>query len=137
MYIIESNFVYKKFRCVVTFNGNVGCRCGYVELPNESRFANLQYNELINIDVHGGITYFETGASDYPIPSKYGWIGFDCTHDDDEQDFKTWIKYFPENYEIIKNLRLCETEHGTVKNLGFCEKECKKIVDQLIFKIGK
>ena len=97
MYIIESNFVYKNFRCVVVFIGNVGYRCGYVELPNDSRFANLQYNELINIDVHGGISYFETGASEYPIPSKYGWIGFHCAHDDDKQDFKAWIKYSPKH----------------------------------------
>lgn len=134
MFYIESDFIYKNFRCVVVFNCNTGYRCGYVELPSKDFLINNKYGEVRNIDVHGGITYVENKPSDYPVKSKFGWIGFDCGHLNDEHDFKSWIKYFPEQRKLIEEIRAIAytSEYSTVKTLEFCEEECKKIVDQLI-----
>ena len=133
-YYIESEFTYKNFRCVVVFNCFCGHRCGYVEIPFNHPILDKDCYELSYIDVHGGITFTKYEHATYPLESDSGWIGFDCGHCDDRTDFESWIKYCPENLERIKKLKsiLIEDRNATVKSIEFCEKECKKIVDQLI-----
>lgn len=133
MFYIESDFIYKNFRCVVVFNCNTGCRCGYVEIPFNHPIADKDYDELTDINVHGGITFAKWEHATYPLESKYGWIGFDCAHGDDKSDFESWIKYCPEKLERIKIIKsiVVRDVHSTIKSTEFCEKECKKIVDQL------
>lgn len=132
-YYIESEFTYKNFRCVVVFNCLGGHRCGYVEIPFNHPIADKDYDELTDINVHGGITFVKWEHATYPLESKYGWIGFDCAHGDDKPDFESWIKYCPEKLEIIRKLKsiIIRDRNSTIKSTEFCEKECKKIVDQL------
>ena len=71
---------------IVIMGGKKHHRCGYVGVPADSFLARLHYdNELLDVSVHGGLTYSEnTGSTDsYPISSTDWFFGFDCAHCDD------------------------------------------------------
>ena len=48
MYIVESDFEYKGYRCVVIF-GDMGHRCGYVGLSKGHPLYGINYNERLDI----------------------------------------------------------------------------------------
>lgn len=48
MYNVESDFVYKGYRCIGTF-GDMGHRCGYVGLPKGHPLYRMQYDDKLNI----------------------------------------------------------------------------------------
>lgn len=49
MFIKESDFEYKGYRCITTFT-DMGFRCGYVGIPNESCFYGKKYTDYTNLD---------------------------------------------------------------------------------------
>lgn len=76
--------------------------CGYVQVPYWHPAFEKDYGK-IPVKCFGGLTY-----SDYTLTGvdSYGWwVGFDCAHGD-------YIHH--------------------PKDLDFCIKECKSIVDQLL-----
>lgn len=65
-----------------------GAWCGYVGVPRKHRFHGLPY-EMIDLDVHGGLTFADRCAPGEPIDgichiawegreSESWWFGFDC-----------------------------------------------------------
>ena len=79
-----------------------GYYCGYVALPFTHPFYGKDYQDLDDIEVHGGLTF--SGYLHHVALDKY-LLGFDCGHAGDD------IKVHGEQYTL---------------------QECKKLVDQLI-----
>mgnify|MGYP003294415751 CR=1 FL=1 len=129
----ETRFEYKGFPCVVLFQW-LGHRCGYIGIPKNHKFYNVDYMEL-DISCHGGLTYSESylyGQEDGDI----WWIGFDCGHYVDKQDYESVKKYYSDNEEVMKNIAWVQENSlsqsfGQVRNLDYVINECKSIVDQL------
>lgn len=122
---IESDFIYKGLRCVVTFTPG-GYRCGYVGVTPESRYYGKFYDDL-EIECHGGLTYSDGGKdSTHPIESDLWWFGFDCGHYEDSNDIKLAKMYYPERH-------ILDIEYeGEIRSLEYVQNECQKIADQLV-----
>ncbi len=134
---IEKEFEYKGYKCCVIFQ-NLCHRCGYVAIPKESRFCDVDYNEIdCEIMVHGGITYgsrymFEHGDEDY-------WIGWDYAHYNDGKDYKAGLEYFNGDEGTLTSIAFMKHSdemfncyEGHIYTLEEVVEECKNVVDQLI-----
>jgi hypothetical protein len=62
--------------CLAKRSPDIGCWCGYVEVPSDHPWFGLDGDALPYIDVHGGVTFTGSFAETW-------WIGFDCGHYDD------------------------------------------------------
>lgn len=80
------------------------------------------------IDVHGSLTYSESGEGNYPAPSteKVWWFGFDCGHSGDGKDFSIMDDRTREMYE--KYLGFYE---GPIRSKEYVEKHCRLLARQL------
>ncbi len=131
-------FTYKSMNCLIKriatqepycqeeniFGGHL---CGYVQIP-KNHFCFGKHYDLIEIDVHGGLTFSEF------VEDKY-WIGFDCGHLGDlipsnEKNKKEHLS--DKSFAILKELENSSIFFSTYKNINFCIDECKSMVDQLI-----
>lgn len=59
--------------------GGLGCLCGYVGVPTGHPLFGVHYDDLTDVDVHGGLTFsslFEEGEG------ALWWLGFDTAHAD-------------------------------------------------------
>lgn len=126
--VVEKQFEYKGHDCICIFNV-FGVRCGYVSVDDDK-----DYNEY-DIDCHCGVSF---GASRLPNeynPKNTRYIGFDCGHICDGQDYEQAKKYGlidEKNYNIlIEKDILSPTFLQPIRSLEYVENECKKIVDQL------
>ena len=137
-YVVESDFEYKRLRCIVTF-GMMGHRCGYVGIPKGHKFYGKNYCDIERLidygNCHGGLTYssdFEN--SDYPVKSNLWWFGFDCAHYGDGKDLDLAIELFPNYREQLTKTKEVEAMFPTyeiVRNKKYVEKNCKSLADQL------
>ena len=100
---------YRGYQIYIKYNNDFflpvypnGYYCGYVKIPTLHPFYGEKYQDLEDIDVHGGLTF--SGYLDDIGEDKY-LLGFDCGHAGDN------VKIHDENYTL---------------------QECKKLVDQLI-----
>lgn len=127
--VIEGGGEYKGFEWLVTFTGS-GHRCGYVAIDPDN---DSSYPEL---DCHGDVTFYgkhEAILSHFNINCPDVWIGFDCAHGEDAKDEKSVILYFGKDHaETIKDFFSSWEDYSTVKSFKFVEKQCKKIINQLI-----
>lgn len=133
--IQESRFEYKRYPCVVLFMP-YGYRCGYVGLPKISKYYKKEYDD-IPVKCHEGLTYSRSMLHLQNDKDTW-WIGFDCAHYNDLNDYDKAVEYFGfcgENEALkIFNDILNDVHEplGTIKTLEFVENECKKIVEQII-----
>lgn len=81
------------------------------------------------IDVHGSLTYSESGEGDYPAPSteKVWWFGFDCEHSGDCKDFSIMDDRTREMYESGP-FRFSE---GTIRSTEYVKQHCRLLARQL------
>ena len=128
---VETRFKYRGYPCVVILQTQ-GHRCGYVGLTSTSSFYEREY---IDIDVrcHGGLTYARPYLYEQDDNDMW-WIGFDCAHYGDGEDYETLKEYAANDEETL--LSVCQREawhsSGVVRSQAYVEKECMEIVDQLI-----
>ena len=101
--------LYRGYQIYVKYNNDFflpvypnGYYCGYVVVPFSHPFYGKRYQDLEDIDVHGGLTF--SGYLDAVGDDKY-LLGFDCGHAGDD------AKVQDEDYTL---------------------QECKRLVDQLI-----
>ena len=141
---VETRFEYKGYPCVVIFQ-RMGHRCGYVGLPKGHKYYGLEEfmsEPLCDIECHWGLTYsrnYLVGQDD----KDTWWIGFDCAHCTDLNDYETALKYFKDkkSQEYIKNSQNLDNEVRTnvdmygydisIKSLGYVMENCIEIVDQI------
>ncbi len=132
---------YKNFECVVRrimgregVNGEHvygGFLNGYVRIPVDHPYFNKGWNDLTDLNVHGGITFTE-------CEDEAHWIGFDCAHGGDYhpsiEAFKKTNKEMQEfykNHPFPKGYEQLSLFHPTYKNVNFVMGEIKELVDQL------
>ena len=96
------------YKCKIVMQ-SMGHLCGYVTIPEDHRYYNVNYNN-IDIHVHGGLTY-----SDFDEETSASEIGFDCNHRMDM------------NPTMANN----GITGGTWRNEEYLEKELKHLVKQL------
>lgn len=71
-------FEHSGFRCEVRRMPEMGHWCGYVTVPAGHPWHGKHYDEIGDVDVHGGLTF---GAPEEDGP---GFVyGFDCAHHGD------------------------------------------------------
>lgn len=72
--------------CIIHRN-DFGAWCGYVAVSKNHPAYKRDYDELQDIDVHGGLTYSEKcqGSICHKTDKDddVWWLGFDCAHFDD------------------------------------------------------
>jgi len=61
------------FKCQAKRHDSMGHLCGYITVDGTHPWHALTYNDLNDVDVHGGLTY----SDDKP---NYTTFGFDCAH---------------------------------------------------------
>lgn len=130
--------IYKNYEWEIVHNGH-GYRCGYVRLlPDHPWYEKLNTSCAdigLYVSVHGGITFAEYGT---PCPTHgpkaEWWVGFDCAHLGDRQDFSL---PFDESHEKSRKILLAydarveKTYKGyTIKDTAYVEAECKRLIDQ-------
>ena len=126
--VVEKQFEYKGHDCICVFSC-LGYRCGYVSVDN--------YKDCYeyDIDCHCGLSFGpSTLLKDYN-PKKTCYIGFDCGHICDGNDYDTALKYGLINEKQYNNFIEMQIHLSTflepVRSLEYVEEQCKKIVDQL------
>jgi hypothetical protein len=63
------------------FAGSGGWGNGYVAIPKEHPYFGVNYNDIDDIDINGGLTYSDSSIIGQPSETKGMWIvGFDTLH---------------------------------------------------------
>lgn len=104
----EEVFEYKGFKCEVIRHPALGSLNGYVFIPKGHRYFGKDYDDLRDIECHGGLTYSKT-------QEDFTKIGFDCAH------YTDYVPCIPFHFG-----------DEVYRNMTYVKKECMKIVDQLI-----
>lgn len=132
--VVEDGGIYKNYQYLITFM-HMGHRCGYVGINKENKFYNLShYDDLPDLDVHGGVTFFDTSdciIDENLIKNSCGdkWIGFDAGHYMDKLDKFLAIKLFSSpNYYLLNNVVI----YGEIRSKEYMIQECKNLIDQLV-----
>jgi hypothetical protein len=74
---IVSRFIHCGLQCMTTISP-MGIPCGYVGLPKEHPYFGKHYDDIENIEVHGGLTF--SGYWEEIDDKELYWYGFDCGH---------------------------------------------------------
>lgn len=107
----------------------MGHRCGYVGVPNGHLHYGKDYNDLPDINVHGGLTYSSRGiAAELVLEKPLYWFGFDCAHYMDAKDLTIMDETHRKIHEMYPRY---DMEGAVVRDLAFCERECEKLAMQL------
>lgn len=118
------------YRCFIQRHPELKHLCGYVELPEKHKLygeTNVDNEFLLNLDIHGGVTY----AKDKRFKDIYRAVplfideyvpyvvGFDCGHAGDYSPY-SW------STGISKAL-----SYETYKDIDYVTNECKNLAKQL------
>ena len=57
--------------------------CAYVGIPVKHPLAGFDYNDLPNVDAHGGLTFASLGSKESSWPEEFYWYGWDYGHSRD------------------------------------------------------
>lgn len=112
--VVEKQFEYKGHDCICVFNC-LGYRCGYVSVDDYKDY---------DIECHCGLSFGPSRLPEYYNPKKDYYIGFDCGHICDGNDYDLALRYGLINEKMPTFLQ-------PVRSLEYVEEQCKKIVDQL------
>lgn len=147
-YIVESDFEYKGYRCVVVLQG-AGHRCAYVGVPMGHPFYGKTYDDTYDLDdiihVHWGFTYGK-GEQEYPVFTNYctWWLGWDYGHCYDLNDYDAVIEKIPEYREQAQYMKMVDKmvglepdEESHLYTVEEIEEEIRNCVDQIISYLEK
>jgi len=117
------------YRCFIQRHPELKHLCGYVELPKEHKLygkTNVGNEFLLNLDVHGGVTYaknkiFKDIYRGVPLFISVNYVvGFDCAHAGD---------YSPYSLPLLGMNKIIGDD--TYKDIDYVTNECKKLAKQL------
>ena len=118
-YKVEKQWITESGLMAVIIMTDMGHRCGYVGVNNESYLFEKDYYEIGHeINVHGGLTYSGSGNGKYPIQSDLWWFGFDTAHCGDSQEMGGQpLEYCVDQCELMAGqLNDMEKQNDTTKN---------------------
>lgn len=100
--VVEKQFEYKGHDCICVFNC-LGYRCGYVSVDD--------YKDCYeyDIDCHCGLSFGASRLPEYYNPKKDYYIGFDCGHICDGNDYNTALKYGLLTESALTNFWKCKS----------------------------
>lgn len=128
-------FEYQGMRCLMVRNPQLFNWCGYVGVEKQFPIYGKEYEELGDIDVHGGLTFSSPCSG--PIchitdnPDNLYWFGFDCAHWNDAVpgiDFALMT---------IERPLLSNHDKKSYRELDYVKAETMKLAEQLKEKIKK
>lgn len=120
--------------CLIVRN-DLGSLCGYVAVERGHPLYGKDYDDVENVDVHGGLTYAdpcrggseESAVCHIPEPGKSDdvwWLGFDCAH--------AWdITPAIAGMFAARNIPKREFPDTSYKTVGFVTAECASLAQQL------
>lgn len=114
----QIEFQYRGYQCLIRRNPELKILCGYVAIPKDSKFYNVNDYDAIcdSLQVWGGITF---AGKINKTDSKF-YLGFDCAHLED---------YVPG----IDGLPQCAiNEVKNYKDIVFVKTELQHLVEQII-----
>jgi len=111
-------FEYKGYKCMIRRNMHMGTLCGYVGLSKSHPLFRQGYNEIEDMEVHGGLTF-----ADFWDDENDGlwYLGFDCAHAGDFMPFME--DHMP---------RLTPYLGDSYKDIEYVRGQIKKLVDEAI-----
>lgn len=131
--LIESDFIYKGFQCVVITNP-LGFRCGYVKVPKDYHHYKQIIENFENLNVHGGITY----NGEYPPfgdeteDMRGYWLGFDAMHGGDATDLNlVERKNVFQDDGSVKHKYLTSIRSGVIRDNLYMAQECMNLVNEI------
>ena len=128
--MVEKEFIYRGLICIVKFNEVTGCRCGYVEIPENNKLYMKDGLCERELHCHCGITSIQ--IENY---IQY-FVGFDCAHfpmDIPDIDFMYHNNMIVNNslFEIVQTAKNSKYI-GKVWKLEDVEEEIKQLADQIV-----
>lgn len=124
------------FNCLVARAYGTFALCGYVGIPKSHPLYGATFNELDEIDVHGGLTHSEKCVEHICHLSEneedLWWLGFDCAHTFDL--CPGVMAFLKDSQSIPEDLRKEQMEFNTQKHYWtFFEvkKETERLARQL------
>lgn len=128
--VIEKKWITKSgLRAEVLFNLFSGFRCGYVYIPENHPLYGVDFWDMDDINVHGGVTYSDNSKEDNT------WkIGFDCGHAYDGIDIESLEKHLPEcTYEdkCEKYKAMNSLSGGEIRTKEYVTEQCELLAKQL------
>lgn len=121
-------FEHAGFTCLMRRNPHMGFWCGYVGVPPGHPWHSKTYQELEEVEVHGGLTYSEAcdgdptgGVCHVPKPGEpehLWWLGFNCGHGGDL--VPSWCRT-PEIADLMG---------GTYRDQEWVTEEVKRLAEQ-------
>lgn len=99
-------------------NAEMGNLCGYAKLPLSHDLYDVHYDnpKVVNIEVHGGLTYSQVDSTDNRME-----YGFDCAH---------FMDLVPGMAKILPNY-LENHSDDTYRDIDYVKNECQKLCWQL------
>lgn len=156
-FIIESDFMYKDYRCITTFTKG-GFRCGYVGVPKKSKLYGKNYSDCLDVkfeDIDNrkvdkvGIIPLLIAAlndSEYVPLDVYFNVHWSLTFAGDNHPVEDselwWLGFDCGHAEDGIDTKKVEEIWGEeinplyfdweVRSLEYVQQECKNLVDQII-----
>jgi hypothetical protein len=127
-------FSYKGFDCFIIRHPDDGNYMGYVAITKLSPLVFYNGIEYVDIECHGGITYFGYTLKWWNIKKQKNnirWLGFDCGNGNDFKPFlMNMIEKLINKTSVARDM--VEMGLNTYKDLEYVIKECKSIVNQIL-----
>jgi hypothetical protein len=126
-------------KCVARVS-EIGIPCGYVAVPKDHPYYGKSYNDIHDIEVHGGLTYSEPA---FWCRDDLWYLGFDCGHfyDIGAEAAKEYLGLYGRDKrigalmeiadEIIQDKISGANKTTGPKDLDYVKAECEKLAEQL------
>lgn len=111
-------FQYRGYQCLIRRNPSLKTLCGYVAIPKDSKFYNVNDDDAIcdSLQVWGGITF----AGKISKTDANFYLGFDCAH---------WGDYVPGMEDLVQ---FTVDDSKDYKDIAFVKNELRKLVKQIM-----
>lgn len=130
----ELEWIHNGIQCVI-FAISFGHRCGYVKVPVGNKYHNKSYNEIEDIEIHGGLTYSEPYLVEEPVKEDDWWIGFDCAHLNDIKDpsimSEEFVGIFIDILNLVDVMFSPEIKESKMWTLEMVKAETERLADQI------
>jgi hypothetical protein len=118
------------YRCALRRDNDIGVWCGYVGVPLTHPLYGIDCDDIyeesaseeamMEIEVHGGLTYSDREILDNPTDEETWWFGFDCGHFGDIMPFLA---------DVLPNSVFAN--FGEYKDIEYVKKETENLAVQL------